>query len=596
MSNQHLAQLLALFPAPKSKKFSSEWWRQAYEEVYQNLANLNEAERRSIYDSAQEQHVQRDLPGYSHLNLRFFLHPTFDVFEAFWRDESLREYFTEYLRILVRQNVYSSPTGRKFKKQMEQLKTAKFAKRYVDLLLSRYKLFSLRGEKNPTTLIWLMTEYCSPSHESAWQVFEKEEKRAADITKHWFGGRLNHLHCCLHQYADLFQWDSQCSLPSIDPNLQADDLMSAFEVSDFVLEIPKGVRPIKDLCHIISGILKRGHWPCFKIRTEPLEARVSRATKVLHEPSMSLLSELEEAYFGRLKQVRGVQHGLLPIGLKIHCAATKVPGVDFLRTGMFSAHNAGTCFNIPPMGSMRIVTEFFRQLEFRSGVDFLDSENFQIQVCSPGRLSARNAALLGIAFYLGSDRLRVYHPGDFVTTHSGRTGDRLIIYGAGQMDNKFEWWEERNGAISKSLMMPLIMANYRTDVLGCQSLRDIANVNLVATLLIHVQYQGYWQLLGRKFIAEMESLLENHCLSHLLKVSWLKEREYYSDINVSDDDLFYQALEELSTYAFQEAERIARAREQENWTETRNGILFQVQDLLDDFRSEIEFQSNKEQA
>jgi hypothetical protein len=36
---------------------------------------------------------------------------------------------------------------------------------------------------------------------------------------------------------------------------------------------------------------------------------------------------------------------------------------------------------------------------------------------------------------------------------------------------------------------------------------DIQNINLLATLLVHAQYQGYWSQLGMQFEEEMEALL-----------------------------------------------------------------------------------------
>jgi hypothetical protein len=55
--------------------------------------------------------------------------------------------------------------------------------------------------------------------------------------------------------------------------------------------------------------------------------------------------------------------------------------------------------------------------------------------------------------------------------------------------------------------------NGRSDLLtGSGSRLDIENINLLATLLVHAQYQGYWSQLGMQFQEEMEALLERHPL------------------------------------------------------------------------------------
>jgi hypothetical protein len=49
--------------------------------------------------------------------------------------------------------------------------------------------------------------------------------------------------------------------------------------------------------------------------------------------------------------------------------------------------------------------------------------------------------------------------------------------------------------------------NGRSDLLTDSGSRlDIHNINLLATLLVHAQYQGYWNQLDMLFQEEMEAL------------------------------------------------------------------------------------------
>jgi hypothetical protein len=78
------------------------------------------------------------------------------------------------------------------------------------------------------------------------------------------------------------------------------------------------------------------------------------------------------------------------------------------------------------------------------GSALFNNPEIQIQLCSPGRLSARRSALLAIGFYLGSDTLRRYTLGDLATSFSENQhcywrGRRLVLYDAeGDFDRNFD--------------------------------------------------------------------------------------------------------------------------------------------------------------
>src|SRR5882757_9408157 len=96
--------------------------------------------------------------------------------------------------------------------------------------------------------------------------------------------------------------------------------------------------------------------------------------------------------------------------------------------------------------------------------------------------------------YLGSDTLRRYTQADLRTTFElhfiNPRGIRLVLYDAeGDFDRDFAWWNKQGGLDPK-----LPFENGRTDLLiGSGSRLDIQNVNLLATLLIHSEYDGYWR-------------------------------------------------------------------------------------------------------
>jgi hypothetical protein len=303
---------------------------------------------------------------------------------------------------------------------------------------------------------------------------------------------------------------------------------------------------------------------------------------------------------------RRVEHGHLSVGLKIHCLgggsqfSTLVEGLGgaqkILDVNYYKHCHASLCLVLPPVGSARSAILLLECIEHFIGSALFSNPEIQIQVCSPGRLDARRSALLAIGFYLGSDTLRRYTLGDLATSfaehHYYPRGRRLVLYDAeGDFDRKFDWWKQSD---KHRLVEPqLPFENGRSDLLmGSGSRFDIENINLLATLLVHAEYQGYWSQLGMQFQEEMEALLQRHVLSGLVDAPWVRTDDPKSD----DDDRFFAALQELVAYAFEESVRIKKTRRLfSSWHElparSSHGILQEVQSLLQKYRSELVRQS-----
>ena len=301
---------------------------------------------------------------------------------------------------------------------------------------------------------------------------------------------------------------------------------------------------------------------------------------------------------------RRVEHGLLSVGLKIHCldngekfdklieglgGASKILDINHYKDA-----RASLCLVLPPVGSANSATQLIECIEQFIGSPIFGNQQIQLQLCSPGQLSARASALLGIAFYLGSDTLRRYTQADLRTTFQSHfthpRGIRLVLYDAGgDFDRHFSWWNCR-GAREPNLPF----TNGRTDLLvGSGSRLDIENINLVATLLVHREYDGYWRVLGQEFGVEMEALLERHILTGLLAAPWVSQ----SWAQIGDDDRFFAALQELVACAYGESTRDKQRRLLlfERWRDVParpNGILKEMQRLLSKYRKLIERQSN----
>jgi hypothetical protein len=260
-------------------------------------------------------------------------------------------------------------------------------------------------------------------------------------------------------------------------------------------------------------------------------------------------------------------------------------------------HSHGSlCLVLPPVGSARSAILLLECIEHFIGSPVFSNPKIQIQVCSPGRLDARRSAVLAIGFYLGSDTLRRYTLGELATSFAEHQryprGRRLVLYDAeGDFDRNFDWW--KGSGKHRLVERRLPFENGRTDLLtGSGSRLDIQNINLLATLLVHARYQGYWSELGMQFQEEMEALLERHLLKGLVDAPWVRMDNPESD----DDDGFFAALQELVAYAFEESVRIKKKGLLfPGWHEiparSSRGILQEVQSLLQKYRSELVRQS-----
>ena len=319
---------------------------------------------------------------------------------------------------------------------------------------------------------------------------------------------------------------------------------------------------------------------------------------------LNVLNPVAPAKVAELKErSRWVENGLLSVGLKIHCRGggrldslvDRLGGHKrVLEANSFRETRASYCLVLPPIGSASRALSLLDCIATFTGHPVIGHPDLQIQVCSPGRLTPERTALLAIAFYLGSDTLRRYELGELETTFSNHSqyacGRRIVLYDAcGEFDGGFAWWG-KDGRIVPALPME----HGRTDLLaGTASALDIENINLIASLLVHSQFHGFWEEVGARFELEMRALLGRHLLSGLIEAPWAQVMD---SVNAQDMQ-FFAAIQELTAYAFEEAVRVRRpgtlwSRIEEIPARRSQGILQEVRTLLAKFRDEITARAN----
>lgn len=608
MTSALLEEVSLYFPSPEQRMGGAfAGWRAHITMLREYLAAFDSSDRRALFDAAHERIQEADFRDPNEMWLWFFSHPTFEIFEEFLRDESICRSMADHFEFCMQSKRSTKRVRRRRFRHQQHLRGREGALlplRYGELLERHeddlyLKHYYLNADRSGYRITLVSLHDADIDENSTQALYVEAENR---IVKQELDQYLIGLtRFTVTDLAKIYGLDDS-PLAVSRAEIQIfeflfHEALVELEVSDFDLVFPDQLRSVTKLSASMLDAMQKGTWVKFSVQFEQ-HTRASAAKKITYKMDMAVLdairshrSEVIAALSGATQDIeiplQQVRYGLLSVGLKIHCADSASPGVEFLKRGVFQAHNAGTCFNLPPVGNIEALAELLEVIQRRAGISYLDNPDFQIQVCSPGVLTSRDAALLGIAFYLGSDRIRKYVPGDFVTTHR-ETGDRFVIYGAGVLDRSFRWWGANRSRELVVRELPQGIVN-RTDVLTCQSMRDIENVNLVATLLVHVQHHGYWRMLGLEFIEEMEAMLARHQLAGILEADWCRRGSF--NAREQQDQMFLDALTELMNYAHDEVVRITHAYETGDHTAGSHSILFEMHELLDRYRTEIRVQS-----
>lgn len=542
---------------------------QAYRETLLALTPLH---RRLLYETAQSLVAQADLSKRESLWLVPFSQPAFSVFERFVTDQGVWRIFGDFARVLVGGKV--SRRARRNKRKNRAVALAHWYSNVLPDVCSHI-------EQEDNTLLLTTLEH--PDEAACDAYLDHCIESATVLQAQRMMGIIQY-----HPLIELRRLcDEHWSLPSGGGLVFAvrEILAGTASMSGITSHLPPTWKKSGKATAVIRDVFHLHFWPRFTHVDSRTIAQLSCTSFKVPDAAPQLIGEGGNGILP--KTFVCTRHKLLSVGLKIHCVGKKPAGSDFLTRGHFVAHNAGTCFNLPPVANAEGMIALLELLGARAGVSYLDNPDYQLQVCTPQRLVNRYAAILGILFYLGSDRLRMYGPNAFTTTYQT---DRLVIYDANVLHSVFPYYAADGS--------PLLLSQEcfgRTDVLTAQSARDIRNINLVATLLVHAQQGGFFQKVGMRFRTDVESLLAVHSLSGLLDADWINPAQWFGGIpTLSGEERpanslsFQEALTELMRYAHAEQERVARARLDGREWDAHVGILFSVQQLLAEYRHTVE--------
>ncbi len=544
--------------------------REGYEQIVGFLRGLDTDKLHQLYDFANNEleHMSQIMFAKHSSHIWFFSHPTFEIFSSFLSDDELIEGFISYVLVIPRcrkrKNQIKQP---RLRDEMNKAKTMHlFVEPYLELVRNSFEA----GRIGIGTIDKKLARYTVPlvaiapptkederaAHIAFFTTQMKAEKEAFEKTS--IGKRISKLTSFLTS-EELIGTEVERRLP---------ELYQAFGTPPTKVE---GVY----VCQVDQRIVQRiyeamtcGSWVRFKpftVKPCKMVVDVSDGEKSVGKVAFNIIKGHTSAAIDSWVQMKG---GCLPVGLKVH-ALKRIPDIKLQGQTWFKLEAASKSIVLPPVANADAAIDLLGVLEHRLGDTIIDNEDYQIQVCSQSRLTPERAAYLGTAFYLGSDRIRTYNQRSLKTTHN-ETGKRLVVYGAGVCEKHFDWCGmDANG--SMVVGPPPDAIHCRTDVLWCHSKRDIFNVNLIATLLVHDQFDGFWKPLGDMFQVALRDILDRHHLLGVLDAPWVKK-----GLNVDDgeDKDFETVFEELSAYALSEAHRLRDDRV------PLRGILAEVNDLL----------------
>lgn len=534
--------------------FSKLWQKPFYKKfelLRQDLLSLDEESLRVLYDYMQWRIANTSRED---LLLKVFQHPNFEVFKAFIRNEKCYTGIVKEILNFVR--YYNSDNKktlrRRFEKRYENVDSAlrQYANLLLDCLASKWMIWI---NNNWEVVVSENPNFTPQVEELSAQMLRddinKHTQKAVDIMTRqiisdeeksalWKKREYSFLRDSVdHITADNIWERTEEAIESIWVYINKRNYKSVFEVTQ------------KHVTDVLRLPMQEKRWPRVKLWHFDVELdNIQTSLDDIEwdeEILLDIRRNVRSSYkASQLDSVKVLQEWFLPIGLKIHILRQD-ERIQWLEQWHFRAHNAWTCYNIPPVWNMYVVEKVFERIKEMGQWDYLEQDGIEIQVCTAWRLDNTESVILDVLTYLASDNIRSYRNISFGTSHDYLTYHRRIIYDAWVLDSEFEWMpiDTRTWKWGYSHI-------WRTDVLGCKSLIDIRNVNIVASLLAQAHFDGKLSELWTKFKEEALQILKRYWLEHLLDTKWILWDTEWSDL-----DEYSIVRSELESIAFEEVER-----------------------------------------
>lgn len=240
----------------------------------------------------------------------------------------------------------------------------------------------------------------------------------------------------------------------------------------------------------------------------------------------------------QIKSSRIALPGLMSVGTKIESAegmsnedfrfVLDLAGMGDVRTTPFTLkHNRRSLVN-PPLPTAleeKLLIYFFMMF------GAVDPNKIDMQVTVGGRLTGEMASVVGASSILSSYTSVQYASGAFEAPTFAGVESRIMVYDAGV----------------RRLGLPFDLANVkgRTDRLGCHSLQDINQIQLLGTFAVHREFEGPFAAAMDTYKDAFERLLAEHrLLGKLRESAWV-----YEDAKNCDPPAYHEEMIRAFTVA-----------------------------------------------
>ena len=488
----------------------------------QELRAMSTEDRRALFEFS-------DKPQYRLVESILFDHPTFEVFERWLQSQEVirhkARYTTLYHVVSVRR-VSAKIIEKPLKQSVEALK-----REYKALIDAVYPDVDVVYERSsgPTALRIVSNDVYEKElllRQAAQTAVKQVLKKPTHVVHHGAQVRYAKFHTRVRDYID-FDYSSLDDTEllayvsyqgyRLKPNV-------TYNVSHYVTT-PKQLKRVRK-SEAMQGLLQRQ----FERGIQHIDHNLILPTRINYVERDNIAQVLQE--FSHLdRYYRHPTRGLVPVGIKLHMPDTPL-GAELKKvyrsfpavySTPFGTNISRNTVNLPAVPNTEIVSLYDNYFTSRGHESIFANDNISLQVCLPFVASKEHAKILTLALLFGSDNAKVWDHDMFATTHDNQTSRRMLVYGAGIMDENFPFL-----GMTLDTDEPIVLdalpsdadRRRRTDVLGLKTLRDVEVAQFIGTLLAHIRYNGAYAKLGQNFVQDFENLI-NHFLE--------QERDIHTD-------------------------------------------------------------------
>jgi hypothetical protein len=287
-----------------------------------------------------------------------------------------------------------------------------------------------------------------------------------------------------------------------------------------------------------------------------------------------LVANQADAVVSSLRMYRKECLGLVTVGGKLHvanCNADKLQAIINLMglsPSGFQLQYMDGALLLPATLTGAELKAFILML-VRAGI--VSPENLQLQVTGPGRLSLENAAFLGSAVLLATERGCRFSEKSFCSkAHDRETGARIMLYDANAPITRLPFTGKLKG---------------RTDMLGRMHLGDVDLYQWIYSVLAHEQFGGPFGKFAKEFKRKYVDILERHGIADVLQEKWI----YAGSDDRRDDEAskrHHQTITKVTDAYFDCADMVKA-------TGRRGGIVFEVRNLIEELKESVRGEQEK---